>query len=96
MKKIFFILYIFLFSCQTTPKVVYQFHIPEYSCPEIIDVNFDELSTEKSEEENLLVRANNLATIKRLIDNLLAIIECHEKNIEQIRQINKEKEKKDE
>lgn len=90
MKHIIFVMLIFLMSCQTTPKIVYQTHIPEYSCPMLIDVVFENLSAEKSEEENLLIRHNNLAMAKRLIDNLKAIIECHERNIAQNRNKGKE------
>lgn len=98
MRYIIFVILLFFLSCQSTPRVVYQTNIPEYSCPQLVDVVLEDLSSEKSEEENLLIRHNNLAMTKRLIDNLIAIIACHERNLSQIRnkgrEINKEEEKK--
>ena len=87
-KKIGLILLISLFiGCQTPKRVVvYKTDIPEFSCPVVYVPDFEKLEVSKKEEGNLLVRADNRATVKRVITNLINIIKCYEENIKIFRE----------
>jgi len=75
-----------LLSCQTPKKViVYKTDIPEFSCPQIEKIMWSEYSINNTEEENLLVEPDNIEKVKKLIQQLIIIIQCYENNIENMR-----------
>lgn len=76
-----------LVSCQTPKQViVYKTNIPKFDCPKIEKIVWDEYSINKTEEENLLVEPNNIENVRLLIEKLVIIIQCYDKNIKKMRE----------
>lgn len=82
MRAILLILTTFIiFGCSTT-RIIYKPFIPNITCPEAVVPVYEELSTDNTLEENMLVVADNLEKAVRYIQELKVRIECFEKTID--------------